>query len=270
MGGYRSSQHWKPEELGSLILSKMKEMAETHLGTLVKDAVLTVPADFTTAQRSATREAGQLAGLNVVGILDEPVAAAIAYGLDKKEEGNILVFDMGNGTVDVSVLSSEKKNLRVKSSASVKFGEEEIEEYLTKKVAKDIQRNLLSVIEKGINFKKALDTAKTDKNSITDIVFAGGLTKFPVIQKTLQEFFAGSQLHTSINPEEVVATGAAIVAKRITEVLSEGAGGAVSVQDKGAQVQDTMEDPLGEHQKNQEDPSLRIDPSLSPAKNKDS
>ena len=97
-GGYRSEQNWKPEELTSLILSKMKETAEAHLGSLVKDAVITVPAEFTTSQRLATREAGLLAGFNVVGILREPVAAAIAYGLEKKEtrEVNILFLDQGN------------------------------------------------------------------------------------------------------------------------------------------------------------------------------
>ena len=105
-GGYRSEQEWKPEELSSLILIKMKEMAETHLGTLVKDAVLTVPADFTSSQRLATKEAGLLAGLNVIGILQEPAAAAIAYGLDKKESTtrSILILDQGNGTLDVYII----------------------------------------------------------------------------------------------------------------------------------------------------------------------
>ena len=279
----------------------MKIMAEIHLGTLVKDAVLTVPADFTIAQRSATRQAGQLAGLNVIGIIEEPVAAAIAYSLDKKEEaetseGNILVFDMGNGTVDVSILGSENKNLRVKSSSVEVFREKEIEEHLTEMITRDIQRNDLSIVQEGINFKaqglkdgveeylfsqeyrllstirKALKGVNTDRSFITDIVFVGGLTKFPVIQKTLQDFFPGSQLHTSINPEEVVATGAAIVAGRLaeadTEVVSEGGEGAVPVQESGAQVQDTVGDKLG--QQNQEDSSVsvKIDPFLSPAKKK--
>ena len=267
--------------INSLIVFEMKEIAETHLGSLVKDAVLTVPPDFTISQRLATREAGMLAGLNVVGILQEPVAAAIAYGLDKKEEAettkaNILVFDLGNGTLDVSVLSSENNNLRVKSTAVEKLGEEEIEKHFTEKVTRDFQRKFMkefhSVGEEGINFqaqitkdsieeflvknyrilstvKKALKLAKTDQSSITDIIFAGGLTKFPVIQKTLQEFFPGSQLHTSINPEEVVATGAAIVAERLT--AEGGGGGVVSVQDSGAQVQDTVGDQLS--QQNQED-----------------
>ena len=265
---YRSRQKSRPEELYSLIVFKMKEMAETHLGTLVKDAVLTVPADFTIAQRLATREAGLLAGLDVVGIIEEPVAAAIAYGLDKKKkeeeeettEGNILIFDFGNGTLDVSILSSETSKLRVKSTAVAKFGEEEIEKHLTDQVSREIQRKFHSLLEEGIKVQaqitkdsveefliksrgwyiyptvmKALKRAKTDENSITDIVLAGSLTKFPVIQKILQEFFPDSKLHTSINPGEVVATGASIVAGRLTggntKVVSEGGGeGAVPVQ----------------------------------------
>ena len=298
-GGIFVGRERKPEELYSLIVFKMKEMAETHLGSLVKDAVLTVPNDFNVSQRLATREAGLLAGLNVIGILEEPVAAAIAYGLDKKEaaettKGNILIFDLGNGTLDVSVLSSENKILRVKFTTVEKFEEEEIEKHLIDKVTREIQLNFLSAVEAGNNFlkdsveeylsdeeyrilssvKKALDGAKTDQSSITDIVFAGGLTKFPVIQKTLQDFFPGSQLHTSINPEEVVATGAAIVARRLTEakteVVSEGGGGAASIQDSGAQVLDTVGDQLS--QQNQEDPSssVKTDSSLalSPVKKK--
>ena len=294
-GGYRSTQHWKPEELCSLIVVKMKEMAEYHLGFLVKDAVLTVPPDFTLSQRLATREAGLQAGLKVIGLLEEPVAAAIAYGLDKKKkeatEGNILIFDLGNGTLDVSILSFENNTLRVKCTAVEKFEEEEIEKHVTKQVTREIKRNILSVVEEGIYFqaqslkdsveeflsdwkdleilstvRKALEEAKTDKNSITDIVFAGGLTKFPVIQMTVQEFFPRSKLHTSINPGEVVATGAAIVARRLTaaktEVVSEGGGGG------GAPVQDTVGDQLS--QQNQEDPSatVKTESSLSPAKKK--
>ena len=259
MRGYRSEQDWKPEELCSLIVSKMKEMAETHLGALVKDAVLTVPANSTISQRLATREAGLLAGLNVIGIIQEPVAAAIAYGLDKKEEENpqaiILILELGNVTLDVSLLTSENNILKVKSTAAGKIREEEI----------------LNTV------RKVLEGAKTEKASITDIVIVGGLTKFPVVQKILQDFLPGSQLHTSINPEEVVATGAAIVASRLTaantNLVSERDGGALSVQDSGAQIQDTgtqIQDRVGDEitQQQQEDPSYSevIDQSVSPPK----
>ena len=252
MGGYRSEQEWKPEELISLLVSKMKEIAETHLGALVKDAVFTVPANSTISQRLATREAGLLAGLNVIGILQEPVAAAIAYGLDRREKENaqaiILILELGNVTLDVSLLTSENNILKVKSTAAGKIREEEI----------------LNTV------RKVLEPAETEKASITDIVIAGGLTKFLVVHKMLQDFFPGSQLHTSINPEEVVATGAAIVASRLTSantnLVSERDGGARSVQDSGAQIQDRVGDEITQQQ--QEDPSYSdvIDQSVSPPK----
>ena len=226
MGGYRSSQTWRPEELSSLILSKMRKMAETHLGSLVKDVVLTVPPDFTIAQRLATREAGLLAGLNVVGILLEPVAAAIAYGLDKKEEedteGHILIFSSirilhQEQDLDVSILGSENNILRVKSSAVGKGN------------------TILDTVE------RAMKEAEASKNSITDIVLVGDLTGIQEVTKILEDFFPGSQLHTSINPREVVATGAAIVAARLnpgnTKVVSEKDGKSVSVQVLAAQDQ---------------------------------
>ena len=251
-GGYRSEQEWKPEELISLLVSKMKEIAETHLGALVKDAVFTVPANSTISQRLATREAGLLAGLNVIGILQEPVAAAIAYGLDRREKENaqaiILILELGNVTLDVSLLTSENNILKVKSTAAGKIREEEI----------------LNTV------RKVLEPAETEKASITDIVIAGGLTKFLVVHKMLEDFFPGSQLHTSINHEEVVATGAAIVASRLTSantnLVSERDGGARSVQDSGAQIQDRVGDEITQQQ--QEDPSYSdvIDQSVSPPK----
>ena len=240
------------EELSSLILIKMKEMAETHLGTLVKDAVLTVPADFTSSQRLAIKEAGLLAGLNVKGILEEPVAAAIAYGLDKKESTmrNILIFDQGNGTLDVSVLSSENGRLKLMSTAVDKIQEEE----MAAEIKEEITRNIYSAYLEGSDLtkdivkrivtgrfldpvKRAMKVAKIDKSFITDVVIVGVLTRTPsaVTQKVLKDFFPESKLHTSINPEETVATGAAIMAARLTigntKEVSEGDGGAVSVQD---------------------------------------
>ena len=206
-----------------MILSKMRQMSESHLLSLVKDVVLTVPPDFTIAQRLATREAGLLAGLNVIGILLEPVAAAIAYGLDKKEEdteGHILIFSSirilhQEQDLDVSILGSENNILRVKSSAVGKGNA------------------ILDTVE------KAMKEAKADKNSITDIVLVGDLTGIQEVTKILEDFFPGSQLHTSINPREVVATGAAIVAARLnpgnTKVVSEKDEESVSVPVLGAQ-----------------------------------
>ena len=241
MDGYRTEQNWKPEELCSLILFKMKEIAETHLGSLVKDAVLTVPANFNISQRLATREAGLLAGLNVIGILEEPLAAAIAYGLDKEEstKGNILILCQGNGTLEVSIMSSENHALRVKSTAVDKIREELLEEaiIMTKERIEEIAARV-SISKMFLDpVKRAMKEAKTDQSTITDLIIVGLLTKIPlaIVQKLLQNFFPGSQLHTSINPEEVLATGAAIVASRLTAgnptVASEDDGGAGAVQD---------------------------------------
>ena len=157
--GYRSEQNWKPEELTSLIIFKMKQTAEAHLGSLVKDAVITVPTEFTISQRLATREAGLLAGLNVVGILQEPVAAATAYGLDKiSTEGSILTFDQGNGTLEVTILSSENNILRVMSTAVEKIKEEEVEARMVEEVTRgfrlSLQTKFKSAFEEGITITK--------------------------------------------------------------------------------------------------------------------
>ena len=236
-GGYRTEQNWKPEELSSLILFKMKKMAETHLGSLVKDAVLTVPALFNISQRLATKEAGLLAGLNVIGILEEPMAAAIAYGLDKESsKGNILIVCQGNGTLDVSIMITENHILRVKSTIVEKIREQMFVDVtnMTKERIEEIAARV-SINKMFLDpVKRVMQEAKTDQSTITDLITVGLLTRTPseVVQKLLQNFFPGSKLHTSIHPQEVLATGAAIVASRLTagntNVVSEDDGGAAA------------------------------------------
>ncbi|CAO2635407.1 Heat shock cognate 71 kDa protein [Lemmus lemmus] len=261
-----------PEEVSSMVLTKMKEIAEAYLGKTVTNAVVTVPAYFNDSQRQATKDAGTIAGLNVLRIINEPTAAAIAYGLDKKvgAERNVLIFDLGGGTFDVSILTIEDGIFEVKSTAGdTHLGGEDFDNRMVnhfiaefkRKHKKDISENKRAVrrlrtacerakrtlssstqasieidsLYEGIDFytsitrarfeelnadlfrgtldpvEKALRDAKLDKSQIHDIVLVGGSTRIPKIQKLLQDFFNGKELNKSINPDEAVAYGAAIL-----------------------------------------------------------
>lgn len=261
-----------PAEISAMILQKMKETAESFLGEKVEQAVITVPAYFNDSQRQATKDAGKIAGLEVLRIINEPTAAALAYGLDKKSTGTIVVYDLGGGTFDVSVLEIGDGVFEVKSTNGDTFlGGEDFDDriihYLAdefkKEQAIDLRNDKLALqrlkeaaekakIElsssqstdvnlpfitadasgpKHLNIKltrakleslvddlvrntlnpvkSALKDAGLKASDIDDIVLVGGMTRMPKIVETVKEFF-GKEPHKGVNPDEVVADGAAI------------------------------------------------------------
>ena len=261
-----------PSEVSAYILIKMKETAESYLGETVTQAVITVPAYFNDAQRQATKDAGKIAGLDVLRIINEPTAAALAYGLDKKGSGTIVVYDLGGGTFDVSVLEIGDGVFEVKSTNGDTFlgGEDfdaRIIEYLAdefkkeqgidlkadrlalqrlKEAAEKAKIELSSSVQTEVNLpfitadqsgpkhlnikltraklealvedlvsrtiepcRAALKDAGLKASEIDEVILVGGQTRMPKIQEVVKEFF-GREPHKGVNPDEVVAMGAAI------------------------------------------------------------
>src|SRR5215210_5739997 len=267
-------KEWSPPEISAIILQKMKQSAEDYLGQKVDKAVITVPAYFNDAQRQATKDAGRIAGLEVMRIVNEPTAAALAYGLDKKKDETIAVFDFGGGTFDISILEVGEGVVEVKSTnGDTHLGGDDIDErrmeWITEEFKRDqgidlsndkmaLQRlkeaaekakvELSSAMETEINLpfitadqsgpkhlvmkltrskfeqlvqpildrlmppvEQAIKDAGLEKGQIDEIVLVGGSTRIPKVQEMVKGFF-GKDSNKSVNPDEVVAVGAAVQA----------------------------------------------------------
>jgi molecular chaperone DnaK len=267
-------KEYAPPEISGMILQKLKQAAEQYLGQTVTKAVITVPAYFNDAQRQATKEAGKIAGLEVMRIVNEPTAAALAYGLDKKKDETIAVYDFGGGTFDISILEVGEGVVEVKAtngdthlggdnldqrviewivaefkkSDGIDLGKDRMALQRLKEAAEKAKMELSTVMETDINLpfitadqsgpkhlqlkltrarfeqlvedllqktvgptKQALSDAGVDRSKIDEVVLVGGSTRIPRVQQIVKDLF-GKEPHRGVNPDEVVAVGAAIQA----------------------------------------------------------
>lgn len=275
-----------PQEISAIILRKLKEEAENYLGETVDKAVITVPAYFTDAQRQATKDAGVIAGLEVLRIINEPTAAALAYGLDKEEEQTVLVFDLGGGTFDVSILEMDEGYIGVKStSGNNRLGGDDFDQRLVDYLAKEFQKEtgidltkdrmamqrlreaaekakielsglpqtnvnlpFISVTSDGpahldmtitrakfneltadlveatlVPTRRALEDAGLKPEDVDRVILVGGSTRIPAVQEAIKKLM-GKEPYKGVNPDEVVAMGAAIQAGVLAGEFADGGG----------------------------------------------
>jgi molecular chaperone DnaK len=268
-------KEYSPPEISAMILQKMKDSAEQYLGEKVTQAVITVPAYFNDSQRQATKDSGKIAGLEVLRIVNEPTAAALAYGLDKKRDETIAVYDFGGGTFDISILEVGEGVVEVKSTnGDTHLGGDDIDKRIMdwivdefrkdqgidlskdrmalqrlKEAAEKAKMELSTVLESDINLpfvtadasgpkhlnlklsrgrfeqmcedifqrsvgpvKQALSDASLTPDKIDEVVLVGGSTRIPRVQQIVKDIFYGKEPHKGVNPDEVVAVGAAVQA----------------------------------------------------------
>src|SRR5918994_107237 len=206
-------KEFSPQQISAFILQKLKRDAEAYLGDQVTQAVITVPAYFDDAQRQATKEAGEIAGLEVLRIINEPTAASLAYSLDKENDETILVFDLGGGTFDVSLLDIGEGVIEVQStSGDMHLGGDDWDQRIVEWLLTTFKNN------HGIDlpFDKACTDwkAKTQKSlsNINHVVLVGGSTRMPMVVEFVKQLTGGKEPHKGVNPDEVVAVGAALQA----------------------------------------------------------
>jgi molecular chaperone DnaK len=268
-------KHYAPEEVSALVLRKLVDDASKHLGEKVTEAVITVPAYFNDSQRTATKDAGKIAGLEVLRIINEPTAAALAYGIDKRQHETVLVFDLGGGTFDVSLLDVGDGVVEVRSTAGdTHLGGDDFDRRLVDYLAQDFQKetgvdirsdpqalqrlfeaaekakvelssvaqtqvslpfitadatgpkHLTSTVRRSVfeeithdlvertmePVRQAMEDAKVTANDIDEVILVGGSTRIPAVQNLVRRLTGGKDPNMSVNPDEVVALGAAIQA----------------------------------------------------------